>query len=101
MGPRIGIQNQNLNPERFVSSHRRPGGPPLAALKLSPGPFPLSFELTTDQVMPMFRAQPLPDALSLGFRLDGDGDAITKVPGEPAATVETTTGTTDLAVTLE
>ena len=76
-------------------------GPPLAALKLPPGPFPLAFELTTEEMMPMFRSRPLPEGLSLGFRLDGDGDAMTKTPEEPSATVETTTGSQDLVITLE
>ena len=49
----------------------------------------------------MFRSRPLPEGLSLGFRLDGDGDAMTKTPEEPSATVETKTGSQDLLITLE
>jgi hypothetical protein len=60
------------------------GGPPMAAVKLPPT-LPGTFQVTMADVLPMFRRGPLPEAFDLTVRLDTDGDAITKVDGEPHA----------------
>ncbi|MEQ1567297.1 MAG: hypothetical protein ABMA64_16770 [Myxococcota bacterium] len=75
-------------------------GPPLAAKKLPPGPFPLAFTLTDADRMQMGGGGALPASVNLVVRLDGDGDAMTKVPTEPVATVETAASNAAVAVTL-
>lgn len=75
-------------------------GPPLAAKKLPPGPFPLAFTLTQADVMQMGAPRPIPDKVSLVIRLDKDGDAMTKDAADPNVTVETTASAADVAVTL-
>lgn len=75
-------------------------GPPLAAKKLAPGPFPLAFTLTDADLMGMGGARPVPATVALTVRLDGDGDAMTKDASEPIATVETAASATGLTLTL-
>jgi cytochrome c-type biogenesis protein CcmH len=86
----------------FVSVRAPGGGPPLAALRLPPGPFPMDFEITTANAIAMGGApRPFPDALMLSVRIDRDGDPISKAPDEPSATVPNATkGSTDLKLTL-
>ena len=78
------------------------GGPPLAALRLPPGPFPMDFEITTANAIAMGGApRPFPDTLMLSVRVDRDGDPISKAPDEPSATVPNAIkGSTDLKLTL-
>ena len=86
----------------FVSV-KDPGrpGPPLAALKLPPGPFPLAFSLTEANLMQMGGAPPaIPETVALVVTLDSDGDAMTKAPGDPKAMVQTASVASDLTVTL-
>jgi hypothetical protein len=75
-------------------------GPPLAAKKLPPGPFPLTFSLTDADRMPMGGGRALPEKVTLLVRLDADGDAMTKDPSEPSATQELPARSADLAITL-
>ena len=75
-------------------------GPPLAAKKLPPGPFPLTFSLSDADRMPMGGGRAVPEKVSLLVRLDADGDAMTKDPSEPTATVELPARSTDVAITL-
>lgn len=73
----------------FVSVRDPAGGPPLAALRLPPGPFPLSFRVTTADALAMGgTARPFPDTLALSVRIDTDGDPTTR-DGEPLAEIET------------
>jgi len=86
----------------FVSVRAPGGGPPLAALRLPPGPFPMDFEITTANAIAMGGApRPFPDTLMLSVRVDRDGDPISKAPDEPSATVPNAIkGSTDLKLTL-
>lgn len=79
-----------------------PGMPPYAALKLPPGPFPMTFQITEDSVLPMHRRQPKPDGFQVTVRLDGDGDPMTSPPTDPSALLTSVPrGTSGLTVTLE
>lgn len=69
----------------FVSLRPAAGGPPVAALKLGPGPFPMDFAVTTADVLPMAGNRPLPDAFLLVARLDSDGDPLSRPETDPAA----------------
>jgi hypothetical protein len=77
-------------------------GPPLAAKKLPPGPFPMSFTLTDADVVQMGPApREIPASVALSARLDTDGNAMTKEPTEPMATLETPATSADLALELK
>ncbi len=85
----------------FVNVRTPGGGPPLAAVKLPPGPFPMKFRITTADRLPMGGDRPLPAEVQLGIRLDADGNAFTK-EGLPAATVDgVAPGATGLQVSLQ
>jgi len=87
----------------FVSVRAPGGGPPLAALRLPPGPFPMDFQVTTANAIAMGGApRPFPDTMLLSVRIDKDGDPISKATGEPTATVPNAAkGSTDLKLTLQ
>jgi hypothetical protein len=72
----------------FVNLKDPAGGPPLAAVKLPPGPFPMAFQITRANLVGMGGARPLPAAVTLSARLDEDGDPMSKPPTDPAASVE-------------
>ncbi len=56
------------------------GGPPLAVLRVPKPNFPLAFEIGQPQVMiPGMRFE---GEIALSARLDSDGDAMTKLPGD-------------------
>lgn len=77
------------------------GGPPLAALKLAPGPFPMTFELTTANLIPMMAGRPLPPTFAVVARLDADGDPMTGRDVDPMVRVEgVTAGTNGMALKL-
>jgi len=86
----------------FVSVRAPGGGPPLAALRLAPGPFPMDFQVTTANAIAMGGApRPFPETLLLSVRIDKDGDPISKDPSEPTATIPAAKkGTSDLKLTL-
>lgn len=67
----------------FLVARSTAGGPPLAAKRLPSGPFPLAFELGSGDTM--IAGRPLHGPLLLSARLDADGDASSKAPGEPHA----------------
>jgi hypothetical protein len=67
----------------FLVARSTGGGPPLAAKRLPPGPFPLAFELGSGDTM--LAGRPLHGPLLLSARLDADGDASSKSPDEPHA----------------
>jgi tetratricopeptide (TPR) repeat protein len=78
------------------------GGPPFAALKLPPGPFPQPFRITRANLIPMMAGRPLPPELVVAARLDIDGNATTKDPSEPAAEVPlSAVGATGLTLPLQ
>ncbi len=84
----------------FVSVRDPGGGPPLAAKKFLPGPFPLAFELTDADVISMGPPRPIPDKVMLKITLDSDGDAMSKAATDPKAIVETAATAADVAITL-
>lgn len=56
------------------------GGPPLAVLRISEPRFPLAFEIGQEQVMiPGLRFE---GEIQIAARLDSDGNAMTKLPGD-------------------
>ncbi|MFM2160759.1 MAG: hypothetical protein RLZZ383_271, partial [Pseudomonadota bacterium] len=74
-------------------------GPPIAAVRLAPGPFPMTFRITgADRPMAMGRG--VPTNVELSVRLDSDGDPMSRPPTDPAASLPITVGATGLAVTL-
>lgn len=62
----------------FVNLKDPAGGPPLAAVRLPPGPFPQTFQITTDNVIRMGGDRPIPAKVLLTASLDGDGNAMSK-----------------------
>ncbi|MEQ1507460.1 MAG: tetratricopeptide repeat protein [Myxococcota bacterium] len=85
-----------------VSDPNRPG-PPVAADKITgPLTFPRAFELTTAQI----RAMPgtsgsVPPVFDVKVRIDLDGNAMTREPGAPSATMTgVSAGASGLALTL-
>ncbi|MEM6532047.1 MAG: hypothetical protein AAF654_05455 [Myxococcota bacterium] len=55
-------------------------GPPVLVKRFRPATLPLEFSLTgQDQMM---QGMPVPETLQLSARLDQDGDAISKTPGD-------------------
>lgn len=72
----------------FVSLRNPAGGPPFAAVRLPPGPFPMHFAITTDNLISMGGAPSIPSDFKLVARLDADGDPMTQPASDPSATVE-------------
>jgi tetratricopeptide (TPR) repeat protein len=63
----------------YVSLRALGGGPPLAAKRLAPGPFPMELSLTTADAIAMGGApRPFPDRMKLSVRIDRDGNPMTK-----------------------
>ncbi|HVR70889.1 MAG TPA: tetratricopeptide repeat protein [Vicinamibacteria bacterium] len=60
-------------------------GPPLAAKRLSAASFPLAFEVGPGDSM---MGQTLPDRVRVDVRVDGDGDPMTRDPGDPSASAD-------------
>lgn len=86
----------------FVSVRDPAGGPPLVAKKLPPGPFPMTFTLTTADRIPMGGDRPLPEAMDVYFQLDLDGNPMSKADNEPLATAKgLARGATEVAVELK
>ena len=86
----------------FVSIRDPAGGPPLAARKLPPGPFPLAFAITTADRLPMGGDRPLPDIVDVSVRLDADGDAMSRSDTDPTVQFPgTKVGTTALNAGLK
>lgn len=78
---------QPANAMLFIIARKQPTGPPLAVLRI-PGPsFPLAFELSQAQVMiPTLKFE---GEVKLSARLDSDGNAMTKLPGDLVGEVST------------
>lgn len=76
-------------------------GPPLAAKQLPPGPFPLAFTLGQADVVQMGAApRAMPATVALTVRFDVDGNAMSKDPSEPMATLDTPATASGLSVPL-
>ena len=66
----------------FVSARRSGGGgPPLAAKRLAMSDFPIGFQLSKDDAM-VQGGPPFEGELEVTVRIDGDGDAMTRQPGD-------------------
>lgn len=86
----------------YVSARDPAGGPPLLAKKLPIGPFPMDFTLTAADRPPMGGPRPLPATFDVTVRIDFDGNAMSKDPGEPIATIPgQSAGVTGLAMNLK
>ncbi|HHO52110.1 MAG TPA: tetratricopeptide repeat protein [Deltaproteobacteria bacterium] len=84
----------------FISVKDPRGGPPLAATRGAPR-FPMSFQITSANLLPMAGNRPVPDQLLVSVRLDKDGSASTR-DGEPEATLSgVAKGSTGLELTLQ
>lgn len=84
----------------FISIKDPSGGPPLAATRGAPQ-FPMDFQITSANILPMFGNRPVPAKLLVSVRLDKDGNATTR-DGEPEAVLEgVTKGSTGLELTLQ
>jgi cytochrome c-type biogenesis protein CcmH len=84
----------------FVSLRDPAGGPPLAALVLDPGPFPMDFRVTGANRVAMGGARPMPAVVLVTARLDSDGDALTRPATDPSASREISVGATGLDLVL-
>ena len=71
----------------FVFARAAQGGPPLAARLIEAPRFPLDFELGPDDRM--MAARPFEGPFLLSARLDADGNATTRSPGDLQGTLET------------
>jgi cytochrome c-type biogenesis protein CcmH len=63
----------------YIIARKGAGGPPLAVKRVTDPKFPLSFELTEKDVM---MGGPFDGDVELTVRVDKDGDAMTKNPGD-------------------
>jgi tetratricopeptide (TPR) repeat protein len=74
-------------------------GPPVAVRRFDGPSFPLVFALGSEHSM---TGAPMPDRVSLEIRLDSDGNAMTRDPGDPVVRrAGVATGTRDLRLVLE
>ncbi|MEO0603343.1 MAG: hypothetical protein AAF211_18025 [Myxococcota bacterium] len=80
-----------------VRAPERPG-PPLAARRLPPGPFPLAFELT-EAHRPMAVGD-IPAEFQLKVTLDVDGNPMTPSDGDLSKTLTVARGARDVVVDL-
>lgn len=64
----------------FIVARRGGAGPPLAVKRIEAPQFPLDFEIGPDDRM--IQAMPFSGPLELTARLDGDGNASTRSPGD-------------------
>lgn len=74
------------------------GGPPVAVKRVNVASFPVTIDFSSADSM---MGQPLPPAIELEARLDTDGDAATKSPNDPTATVSKVSAGATLALTLK
>lgn len=77
--------DQALRRPLFITAKSPAGGPPIAAKKMAPASFPVEFVLSSDDNMAGI--QPASDALIISARLDQDGVAGPKQPGDWATDV--------------
>jgi hypothetical protein len=70
----------------FLIVRRAGGGPPFAVQRIANPRFPFSFELGPDDRM--VSEIPFAGPMSLSARLDGDGNAMTRTPGDLQGSVD-------------
>lgn len=64
----------------FLIARRVEGGPPLAVKRIASPRFPLDFEIGPDDRM--IQAMPFAGPLTLSARVDADGNAMSRTPGD-------------------
>lgn len=69
----------------FVIARGASAGPPAAVKRINASSFPMTLDLSSADSM---MGQPLPATVRIEARLDSDGDAFTKPPTDPAATLD-------------
>jgi len=74
----------------FIIARSRPAGPPLAVLLVPSARFPYSFEIGQEHVM--IPSLVFEGEIRLSARLDSDGNAMTKLPGDLVGEVPTPIG---------
>lgn len=84
----------------FIVARRGGAGPPLAVKRIESPTFPLAFELGPDDRM--IQAMPFAGPLQLTARVDGDGNATTRTPGDlqGAAPAPVDPGATNVEIVL-
>jgi cytochrome c-type biogenesis protein CcmH len=84
----------------FLIARSGPGGPPLAVVRVAEPSFPLSFEI--GPANRMIRTIPFVGELRLTARLDQDGDAASRTPGDLHGAAEGAhrPGATGVTITL-
>jgi hypothetical protein len=85
----------------FVIARSAGGGPPLAAKRLQPGPFPLRFEIGPADAM--LAERPFIGPILLSARVDFDGDPLTRSPEDWTASAPgpLDPGATDVELVLQ
>lgn len=85
----------------FVIARRGEGGPPLAVERIADPVFPLAFSIGPEDRM--IASMPFAGPLQLSARLDADGDAMTRQPGDlqGAAASPAQPGDTGVAIVLD
>src|SRR4029077_3589616 len=64
----------------FVIARKAAAGPPLAVVKMTPSAFPISYSLSQQNVM--MPGMSFDGDVDITVRIDKDGDAMTKNPGD-------------------
>jgi hypothetical protein len=64
----------------FIIARNAPAGPPLAVVRVADPSFPQSFSIGPDDRM--LQSVPFAGNISISVRVDGDGDAMTRNPGD-------------------
>jgi cytochrome c-type biogenesis protein CcmH/NrfG len=82
----------------FVYARNPAGGPPAAVKRLSDVTFPVTIDLSSADSM---LGQPLPASFRLEARLDSDGNAMTRTPGDPSAAQENVAPGTTVRLSLK
>jgi cytochrome c-type biogenesis protein CcmH len=85
----------------FLIARRGAAGPPLAVKRIATPSFPLDFELGPDDRM--IRTLPFVGPLQLSARIDADGNAMSRAPGDlqSSASVEAMPGDTGVALAID
>jgi hypothetical protein len=85
----------------FVIARNAGGGPPLAVKRIPSPSFPVEFELGPDDRM--IQQLPFVGPLTLSARLDSDGNATTRTPGDLEGRLEgeVPTGSSGIRIELD
>jgi cytochrome c-type biogenesis protein CcmH len=70
----------------FLIARPAEGGPPLAVRRYTGNQYPIEFTITQENLMMPQQVVEMP--LNLSVRVDKDGDAMTKLPGDLSGTYE-------------